>query len=106
MRDELTVQDGLVFKGNSVVIPKSLRADMKLKIHSSHLGIEACLRRARECIYWPGMSAEMKHHISSCEICRELDSRTHPKETLMSHEVPSRPWEKLATDIFSLDGKD
>ena len=79
---------------------------MKLKIHSSHLGIEARLRRARECIYWPGMSAEMKHHISSCEICRELDSRTHPKETLMSHEVPSRPWEKLATDIFSLDGKD
>lgn len=62
MRDELTVQDGLVFKGNFVVIPKSLRADMKLKIHSSHLGIEVCLRRARECIYWPGMSAEMKHH--------------------------------------------
>ena len=106
MRNELTVQDGLVFKGNSVVMPKSLRADMKLKIHSSHLGIGARLRRARECIYWPGMSAEMKHHISSCEICRELDSRTHPKETLMSHKVPSHPWEKLATDIFSLDGKD
>ena len=82
MRDELTVQDGLVFKGNSVMIPKSLRADMKLKIHSSHLGIEACLRRARECIYWPGMSAEMKHHISACETCRELDSSTHAKETL------------------------
>ena len=24
----------------------------------------------------------------------------------MSHEVPSRPWEKIATDIFTLDGKD
>ena len=45
VRDELTVQDGLVFKGNSFVIPKSLRADIKLKIHSSHLGIEACQRR-------------------------------------------------------------
>ena len=106
MRDELTVQDGLAFKGNSFVIPKSLRADMKLKIHSYHLGREACLRRARECIYWPGMSAEMKHHISACETCRELDSTTHAKETLMSHEVPSRPWEKVATDIFTLDGKD
>lgn len=48
MRDEVTVQDGLVFKGNSVVIPWSLRADMKMKIHSSHLGIEACLQVARE----------------------------------------------------------
>ena len=106
MRDELTVQDGLVFKGNSVVIPRSLRAEMKMKIHSSNLGIEAWLRRARECIYWPGMSAEMKQYISACETCRELDSMTHPKETLMPHEVPSCPWEKIATDIFTLNGKD
>ena len=106
MRDQLTVQGGLVFEGNFVVIPKSLYTDMKLKIHSSHLGIEACLRRAHECIYWPSMSAEMKHHISASEPCRELDSTTHAKETLMSHEIPSRPWEKIATDIFTLDGKD
>ena len=66
------------------MIPKGLRADMKLKIHSSHLGIEACLRRARECIYWPGISAEMKHHSSACETCRELDSTTHAKETLIA----------------------
>ena len=72
----------------------------------SDLGIEACLRRARECIYWPGMSAEMKQYISAYETCRELDSTTHTKETLMSHEVLSRPWEKIATDIFTLDGKD
>ena len=58
MRDDLTVQDGLVFKGNSVMIPKRLRADMKLKIYLSHLRIEACLRRAHEFIYWPSMSAE------------------------------------------------
>ena len=44
MQDELTVQDGLIFKGNAVVITRSLRAAMKAKIHSSHLGIEACLR--------------------------------------------------------------
>ena len=24
----------------------------------------------------------------------------------MSHEVPSRPWEKIAADISTLDGKD
>ena len=50
---------------------------------------------------WP----EMKEYISACETCRELDSMTHVTETLMSHEVPSRPWEKIATDIFTLDGK-
>ena len=106
MRDELTVQDGLVFKGNAVVIPRSLRAAMKAKIHSSHLGIEACLRRARQCLYWPAMSAEIKEYISAREICREFDTTSQARETLMSHEVPSRPWEKIAADIFTLDGKD
>lgn len=106
MRDELTLQDGLIFKANAVVIPKNLRADMKARIHSSHLGTESCLRRARECIYWPGMSAEIKQYISACEICREFDTTSQPKESLMSHEVPSRPWERVGADIFTLDGKD
>ena len=105
MRGKLTVQDRLIFKGNAV-IPRNLRTAMKAKIHSSYLGIEVCLRRARECLYWPAMSAEIKEYISACEICRELDTTSQAKETLMSHEVPSRPWEKIAADIFTLDGKD
>ena len=36
MRDELTLQDGLIFKANTVVIPRSLHADMKARVHSSH----------------------------------------------------------------------
>ena len=100
MRDELTVQDRLVFKRNSVAIPRSLRTDIKMKTHSSHLGIEACLRRARKCIYWPGMSAEMKQYITACETCRELESMTHTKGTLMSHPVLGR---RLSRTI---DGKD
>ena len=36
MRDELALQDGLIFKANTVVIPRSLHADMKARVHSSH----------------------------------------------------------------------
>jgi hypothetical protein len=60
MRDELAVQDGLIFRGQRIAISLRLRREMKKKIHSSHLGTESCLRRARECLYWPGMSAEIK----------------------------------------------
>ena len=57
IRDELTVQDEVIFKGNAVVIPKNLRAELKTRIRSSHLGIESCLKRALEYIHWPGMSS-------------------------------------------------
>ena len=87
-RDELTVQNGLIFRGERVVVPKKLREVMKQKIHSSCMGMEACLRRARESIYWPGMCAEMKQLVESCATCRQYDC-AQPKETLRSTAVPN-----------------
>jgi hypothetical protein len=100
-RDELTVQDGLIFRGERVVIPGNLRKTMKERIHSSHLGIEGCLRRARESVYWPNMNADIKDHIQRCEICSEYQT-ANQKETLMPHDVPDRPWSKIGTDLFSI----
>ncbi len=39
-QDELTVHDGVVIKGERVVIPDALRSDMIHRVHSAHLGIE------------------------------------------------------------------
>ena len=39
-------------------------------MHSSHLGVEGCLRIAREAIYWPNMNSDLKGYISKCSICR------------------------------------
>ena len=52
-RDELSVYDGLVFKGESLIIPQQMRQKIKERLHSSQIGINGCLRRARECISWP-----------------------------------------------------
>jgi hypothetical protein len=48
IRDELTIADGLIFRGERLVIPQSMRPDIKLDIHYGHTGIEGCLRHARE----------------------------------------------------------
>ena len=89
-RDELVVQDGLVFKGHRVIIPQKLRGDMKLKVHASHLGVDGCLRRARRCMFWPNMASEIKHYISTCDVCRTFEC-SQQKEPLMAHELASRP---------------
>ena len=85
LRDELTVQDGVIVRGERLVIPASLRKQMRSKLHSSHMGTVSYLRRAREYIYWPGMSAEIKQQIEACEICRTHDP-SQQKETLMPHD--------------------
>lgn len=91
IRDELAVTDGLAFRGERLVIPKSLRSQIKKDIHCGHQGIESCLRRAREHVFWPGMNKEVKEWIQTCEACREFE-QTPCKETLISHEIPDSPW--------------
>ena len=54
-RDELCIFDGLLMKGDRLITPSSLRREMLDKIHSSHLGVEKCINRARETVYWPGV---------------------------------------------------
>ena len=67
IRDKLTIQDELVFKGHSVVIPVAMRKHMMSVVHATHIGVEGCIRRARENLYWPRMAAKLKDYISKCE---------------------------------------
>ena len=104
-KDELTVQDGLIFKGDRVLVPQSLRKEMMQAIHATHSGIEGCLKRSRECLFWPGMTADIKNLISSCEVCLTY-STANQQETLNQHDVPDRQWEKIGIDLFEFEDKD
>ena len=104
VRNELAVQNGVIFQGERVVTPKSLRSDMLQRIHTSHLGIDGCQQRARECLYWPRMSSEVKDYVQQCDVCPSTDSMQQ-KEPLQPHDVPSQPWAKVAVDLFHLSGQ-
>ncbi|XP_074655641.1 uncharacterized protein LOC141909154 [Tubulanus polymorphus] len=104
-RDELSIQNGIIFRGERAVIPKSMYNIIKDKIHSSHLGIESCLRRARESVYWPGMNAQMREYMLSCSLCREHDQAQSKEPMLIETPPANRPWEKIGVDLFNLKGE-
>lgn len=45
MRNELSIYDGLVFKGERLVVPQGLKTEIKKDIPASHAGVEGCLSR-------------------------------------------------------------
>ena len=100
VRDELAVQNGLIFRGERVVVPQSMRALMLQRIHSSHMGVNSCIRRAKDNLYWPGMSSQVKDRVERCETCRKFET-TQQKESLKPHFIPERPWVKLGADLCS-----
>ena len=100
--DELTTEDGLVYKGHRLVIPAGERSDIVKSLHESHIGVEGTLRRARDIVYWPGITAQLKDYLSKCGIC----NRYRPeqcREPLQPHIVPNLPWEKVGVDLFILE---
>ena len=46
MRDELTVHDGLIFRGECVIVPKSMRKHIKKRLHLSHLCADSMVRHS------------------------------------------------------------
>ena len=100
-RDEITTVDGLLFKGSKLIVPKASQKRMLEDIHDSHLGIVKCKSRARDVIFWPGMSSQIEEMVSKCAICAELQN-SNPKEPMTCAELPSRPWSRVASDIFTL----
>ena len=100
-RDEITTVDGLLFKGSKLIVPKASQKRMLEDIHDSHLGIVKCKSRARDVIFWPGMSSQIEEMVSKCAICAELQN-SNLKEPMTCAELPSRPWSRVASDIFTL----
>ena len=103
-RDELTVQDALVFKRDLLVVPTSMRRELLAVAHSTHIGIEGCIRRMRDTLYWPRMTTEVREYVSRCEIC--LAHRDSPgKEPIIQHEIIARPWSKVGADLCDSNGR-
>ena len=70
-RDELTIQGNMIFKGQLLVVPAAVRTELMSVAHASRIGIEGCLRRMRECLYWPRMTTQVKDYISKY-VCRTV----------------------------------
>ena len=98
--DELVICQEFVYKGQRLVIPVGARPWILERIHSGHTGINSCLRRARELVFWPGMTAELKQVVAKCHICQTHQAAS-AREPLSPHEAPHRPWEKVGVDIFT-----
>ncbi|KAL9951197.1 hypothetical protein ACROYT_G043817 [Oculina patagonica] len=103
-KEEIHEADGILFKSHKMIVPERLRPEMLKRIHESHLEIEKSKRRARDILYWPNMNAQITEVIANCSSCLK-HRKNNTKEPLIQHEVPDRPWQKIACDLFTLGGK-
>lgn len=103
-RCDLVIEDGLVLKGDRIIIPQSLRQEVLKAIHTGHQGETKCLLLARESVFWPGITKDIKEMVQQCNVCSKHQAAPS-KLPIMQPDLPTKPWEKLGTDIFEYDGQ-
>jgi len=101
-RFELSVHHDVIYRGTRAVIPPSLRQSWLSTIHEGHQGIVKCQARARQAVWWPGMSTAIESLVTNCRTCAEF--RPNPAEPLQSTPFPDLPWDHIATDLCEHNG--
>ncbi|GLV27956.1 hypothetical protein CBL_21353, partial [Carabus blaptoides fortunei] len=104
-KDEIIEEDGLLFKGNRLIVPTAQKKSILTLIHKSHQGINSCINKAKRAYYWPNMTVDIQAKIEQCKICQS-NSRANYRQPLTSHEVKELSWEKLGMDFAHISNKD
>lgn len=102
-RGSLSEENGLLKRGNQIVIPQALRPEMLEKIHHGHQGLNKCRQRYKDSTWWPEISSAVKQTVS-CSHCNEYKPSQH-REPFITTPLPELPWQKLAADLCEFKGK-
>ena len=57
----------------------------------------------KQSLFWPNMNANVKCKISNCEACQQYKNH-QGDEPLKNHEIPDKPWTKVGTNLFQIQG--
>lgn len=82
-RDEIFYFDGLLFKGQKVMVPAEQMPVILNQLHKGHFGIQRTLALAREHVFWVGMTADVTNVVQRCSAlcCLSTDAEVQSKRT-------------------------
>ena len=95
---QLSIANGLLLRGKRIIVPPPLRKTLLEKLHSGHQGITKCRERARQSIWWPGLSKQLEELVLNCPEC--LRAQRQRPQPLTPTPLPQLPWQKVATNLF------
>ena len=98
-RDQLVVQDGVILRGDQIVVPEKLRQRLIDQAHGGHPGSDRTTRRLKDIVFWPTLAQDVAKVLSACSICNTLASHQQ-KEPMIVPPVPDLPWTHLGADLF------
>ena len=104
-KQEISVNDGLLFYQNRLIIPQIKKKEVLQKLHIAHQGINSLQRRARNSVFWAGINKDLIDLVNRCDICQEygVSNRNQP---MVCRNLPVVPWQEVSIDFAHIRGVD
>jgi hypothetical protein len=101
---EYMIQEGLLFKGNQLCIPKcSMRDNLLKEKHSGglvgHFGHDKTFAQLSSSYYWPGMRTKVIKFVNRCRICQHAKGKRQNTGLYQPLPIPERPWDAISMDF-------
>ena len=104
VKAHLSVVEGLLVYNDRIVIPQELQEEMLARIHDGHPGIVKSKERAKEAVWWKGISKQITSMVQGCEFCQSKRPK-QKKEPMISTVFPERPWQHIGTDLCDFESR-
>ena len=83
-----------------VVCPPSIRKTVIWETHGlAHAGMNRTVARLQLAWYWPGMVAEVRRLLRTCEVCQMAKPGGNKPPSSRQRLYAGRPWQKVAIDL-------
>lgn len=99
VKDELSVYEGVILRGNQIVVPLSLQKKILKLLHDTHQGIVTTKQFHRSRFFWQGMDSAAEAIIKNCRAC-VLNQPLKKYTPFQPSSLPCGPWVKGAVDII------
>jgi hypothetical protein len=101
---EYMIQEGLLFRGNQLCIPKrSMRENLLKEKHSGglvgHFGHDKTFAKLNETYFWSGMRAGVKIFVDRCRICQHSKGRKQNAGFYQPFPILERMWDAIRMDF-------
>jgi hypothetical protein len=102
---EYMIQDGLLFKGNQLCIPKcSMRENLLKEKHNGglvrHFGHDKTFSKLNGSYFWLGMRKYVKKFVDICRICQHTKGKRKNTGLYQPLPIPERLWDAVRMDFI------